>query len=270
MVASLFFDHEGTLWIAATGEGVFAYRFDTNELTNYRHDPKDSTSLSNNNVNDITESHYNDLWFSTSGSGLDRYNYKTKTFENFDMQSNGLSSDCVYSVCESRYGKLLVITNKGFSQFDQSSKSFYNYTIEDGFPLMTANENALYLSAEGEVFLGGVTGLISFNEKDLRFAPKPYNIILNRLSVNGKDVKINDDTGILHNSLCNTKEITLQSQHSVFSIEFAVSNFIPANKDEIIYKLEGFSDKWTETHGQHSITYTNLNPGKYINNKRKK
>lgn len=264
MVASLFFDHEGTLWIAATGEGVFAYRFDTNELTNYRHDPKDSTSLSNNNVNDITESHYNDLWFSTSGSGLDRYNYKTKTFENFDMQSNGLSSDCVYSVCESRYGKLLVITNKGFSQFDQSSKSFYNYTIEDGFPLMTANENALYLSAEGEVFLGGVTGLISFNEKDLRFAPKPYNIILNRLSVNGKDVKINDDTGILHNSLCNTKEITLQSQHSVFSIEFAVSNFIPANKDEIIYKLEGFSDKWTETHGQHSITYTNLNPGKYI------
>lgn len=114
MVASLFFDHEGTLWIAATGEGVFAYRFDTNELTNYRHDPKDSTSLSNNNVNDITESHYNDLWFSTSGSGLDRYNYKTKTFENFDMQSNGLSSDCVYSVCESRYGKLLVITNKDF------------------------------------------------------------------------------------------------------------------------------------------------------------
>ena len=28
----------GTLWIAATGEGVFSYRFDTGKLTNYRHE----------------------------------------------------------------------------------------------------------------------------------------------------------------------------------------------------------------------------------------
>ena len=38
MVADITFDNNGTLWIAATGEGVFSYRFDTNELTNYRHD----------------------------------------------------------------------------------------------------------------------------------------------------------------------------------------------------------------------------------------
>lgn len=263
MVASLFFDHEGTLWIAATGEGVFTYRFDTNVLTNYRHDPKNPGSLSNNNVNNITEGHSNDLWISTSGSGLDLYHYDTGTFENFDVLSNGLSSDCIYAVCESRYGKLLVITNRGFSQFDQSNKTFYNYTIEDGFPLTAVNENALYLSADGKVFLGGVSGLVSFNEKDLQFVPKSYNIILNRLNVNGKEVKVGDDTGILHNSLCSTREITLQSRHSVFTVEFAVSNFIPANKDEIIYKLEGFSDEWINTRGQHFITYTNLNPGTY-------
>ncbi len=263
MVASLFFDHEGTLWIAATGEGVFSYRFDTDVLTNYRHDPHDPTSLSNNNINNITEGHSNDLWFSTSGSGLDLYHYDTKTFENFDVLSNGLSSDCVYAVCESRYGKLLVITNRGFSQFDRSERSFYNYTIDDGFPLTAVNENALYLSDDGEVFLGGVSGLVSFQEKDLQFVSKPYNIILYRLNVNGKEVKVGDNTGILHNSLYSTPEITLRSKHSVFSIEFAVSNFIPANADDIVYRLEGFSDEWIDTRGQPIITYTNLNPGTY-------
>ncbi len=263
MVASVLFDHEGTLWIAVTGEGVFSYRFETNQLTNYRHDPADKKSLSNNNVNNIYEGHNNDLWFSTSGSGLDLFDFKTKTFDNFDLLNNGLASDCVYAVCESRYGNLLVITNRGFSHFDRNTKRFFNYTIEDGFPLTAVNENALYLSNTGEVYLGGVTGLVSFQERDLQFAPKPYNIVLIRLTVNGKDVKVGDDTGILTSSLCSTNHITLRSEHSVFTVEFAESNFIPANNDEIVYRLEGFSNEWISAKGRHFITYTNLNPGNY-------
>ena len=53
MVASLCFDKNGTLWIAATGEGVYSYRFDSGELTNYSHNPATPNSLSNNNINNI-------------------------------------------------------------------------------------------------------------------------------------------------------------------------------------------------------------------------
>ena len=73
MVADLEMDNNGTLWIAATGEGVFTYRFDTNKLTNYRHDVTHPHSLSNNNVNNIMQDSQGNLWFSTSGSGLDLY-----------------------------------------------------------------------------------------------------------------------------------------------------------------------------------------------------
>ncbi len=34
---------------------VFSYRFDTCRLTNYRHDATNPNSLSNNNVNNITQ-----------------------------------------------------------------------------------------------------------------------------------------------------------------------------------------------------------------------
>lgn len=264
MVADITFDTNGTLWIAATGEGVFSYRFDTQQLTNYRHDPAIPNSLSNNNVNNITQDSKGNLWFSTSGSGLDVYRPASNDFENYDKEKNGLASDCIYETQESTTtGKLLLITNEGFSIFNYQTKSFLNYNTENGFPLTAVNENALCVARDGEIFLGGIQGMISFHEMELNFTPKPYNIILSRLIVNGKEINVGDETGILQQSLCHTSEITLDANQTMFSIEFATSNYVPANKDDIIYKLEGFSDDWTNTRGLHNITYTNLNAGVY-------
>lgn len=266
MVASLLIDKEGTLWIAATSEGVYSYRFDSGKLTNYAHNPAIPNSLSNNNVNSIMQDKDGNLWFSTSGSGLDRYRKETNDFENFDMQKDGLASDCIYEVLESsvQKGSLLLITNQGFSQFDYPQKRFYNYGIENGFPLTAVNENALFVTRDGEVFLGGIQGMISFWERKLHFTPKSYDIILSRLLVNGKEVLPGDETGILEQSICHTPEIRLRADQSMFSVEYATSNFIPANRDEIVYRLEGFSDEWNHTYRKQTvITYTNLNPGKY-------
>lgn len=266
MVSSLCFDRKGTLWIAATGKGVFAYRFENNSLKVYVHDSDSPNSISNNNINNITEDSQGNLWFSTSGSGLDRYRKATDDFENFDAEKNGLSSNCVYQVQESstHKGHLLLTTNQGFSQFDYHQKHFTNHGIETGFPFTAVNENSLYVAPDGEIFLGGIQGMISFREKSLNFTPKPYRISFSRLIVNGKEVIAGDETGILEQSLSYSKEITLGSDQSMFSIEYATSNFIPANREEIYYRLEGFSKSWNKAYRQQMlITYTNLNPGTY-------
>ena len=264
MVADIAIDRKGTLWIAATGEGVFSYRFDSGRLTNYRHDPARPRSISNNNVNGITQDSQGDLWFSTSGSGLDRYCPDTDDFENFDQVKNGLASDCIYETRQSPVsGRLLLITNQGFSIFDRKTERFKNYSAENGFPLTAVNENALCVTRDGEIFLGSTQGMISFHEKELDFTPKPYKIILSRLIVNGAEIRVGDQTGILRRALCFTPEITLNANQSMFSIEFATSNYVPANKDDILYKLEGFSDDWNSTRGLNNITYTNLNAGTY-------
>ena len=264
MVADVTFDNNGTLWIAATGEGVFSYRFDSRKLTNYRHDAANPHSISNNNVNNIMQDSKGNLWFSTSGSGLDRYRPSTDDFENFDQVKNGLASDCIYETQESpTSGKLLLITNQGFSIFDCRNKQFQNFSTENGFPLTAVNENALCVTRDGEIFLGSTQGMISFHEMELNFTPKPYKIILSRLIVNGTEIQVGDNTGILQQSLYCTPEITLNANQSMFSIEFATSNYVAANKDDIIYKLAGFSNDWNSTRGQHTITYTNLNAGTY-------
>ena len=264
MVADVMFDEKGTLWLAVTGEGVFKYRFDTDTLTNYRYDPNSPNCISNNNVNNISQDREGRLWLSTSGSGLDLYNPETQKFENFDMAKNGLASDCVYKTWVSPIsGKLLLITNQGFSIFDRKTQRFQNYSAENGFPFTAVNENALCVTHDGEIFLGGTQGMISFHEMELNFTPKPYHIVLSRLIVNGKAVNVGDETGILHKALCHTQDITLHADQNMFTIEFATSNFVAANKDNILYKLEGFSDNWNSTHNLHNITYTNLNAGTY-------
>ena len=158
---------------------------------------------------------------------------------------------------------MLLTTNQGFTLFDYYTKLFYNYDNENGFPFTTLNENSLYQCKDGEIFLGGIKGMVSFYEKSLNIPPKPYDIFQVGLWVNGEEVGINDKTGILKSSFYDTSAITLKSDHSVLNLEFAVSNYIAANQHEFVYRLEGFSNGWTKIYKQRTITYTNLSPGDY-------
>ena len=264
MTADVIFDAEGALWIAATGEGVFRYQFEDKRLTNFRHDPDNANSLSNNNVYNIALDSQGNLWFSTSGSGLDMFRPETGDFKNYDRHKDGLIDDCVYAVKESSVsGKLLLITNGGFSLFDTRTGQFSNYNIENGFPLTGINENGLCVTRDGEVFLASTHGMVSFHESELAFTPKPYKIILSRLIVNDTEVQVGDDTGILHQSLDYVSEISIPAEYSMFTIEFSTSNYVAANRADIVYRLEGFSDQWTAIRDHYSVTYTNLSAGTY-------
>ncbi len=265
-VSDVYIDHRHTLWISVPGEGVYAYNFESQQLKLYRHDPSRPNSLSNNSVNSITQDSRHNLYFCTAGRGLDVYRYESDDFENYDSQNSGLSGDCVYNVCESKPGELFLTTSQGFSVFCVEAKRCYNYNKDNGFPLSPINENTLYLTREREVFLGGIQGMISFDQQALTFTEKPYDITFTNLYVNGVEITANDDTNILHTSLFTAPHITLKSNHTTITIEFAVSNYIAANEEYIIYQLEGFSKEWTTAQDRHYITYTNLNPGDYTLN----
>lgn len=262
MVADLEFDKNGVLWLAVTGEGVFSYDFKKDALTHYAY-RRGEPGISNNNVNSIFCDSENKIWFCTSGSGLDCLDQRTGTFQNYDVSNSGLLGDCVYKVCEGEHKELLMITNQGFSCFDYRNGTIRNYVSENGFPLNSLNENALFMSREKEVFLGGTSGMVTFSLDKLNYRPKPYHILWTRLVVNGKEIKVNDASGILSHELNHTSRITLKADQNMFSVYFSTSNYIPENREEMEYLLDGFSKEWTKVREQPVITYTNLNAGTY-------
>ena len=94
-------------------------------------------------------------------------------------------------------------------------------------------------------------------------SPKAIKSILSACLSTGKPYKSTMTTGFCNTLFTDSPQITLKADQSMFSIEYAISNYIPSNRDDLEYFLEGFSKNWTGLYGQHTITYTNLNPGKY-------
>ena len=252
-------DHRGVLWIVGNNKGACAYHFDTGKLSIYKNKSANKQSLSSNSINSIYEDSRNRLWFCTNENGLDLYRRETDDFENFDMDRNGLASNVIYNLCELSPDRLLVTTDKGFSILDLPQKRFTNY---DKLPLSCINENALFKNRQGEIFIGGTTGIISFFEKDLEETPRSYRIYPFRLVVNGEEIHVGGEDGILEKDITYTPPITLKADQNIFSIEYVTTDYIPFNKDKIVYRLEGFSQAWNSLE-QNVITYTNLNPGKY-------
>jgi signal transduction histidine kinase/ligand-binding sensor domain-containing protein/DNA-binding response OmpR family regulator len=262
-VLCLFFDSKNRLWFSVHGEGVFRYDFQTGELKNYRYDANNPNSISGIGINNIFQDHKFRLWFGTIENGLCLYRPETDDFVTYDTKNSGLLSNSISEILESRYGYLLIATGHGFSRFDADRNVFYNYNTKNGFPLSTINDGAAYITNDGEIFLGGVTGLVSFYEKELNKLPKPYHINLERLVVNNKEIKPNEDNHILTEAILMAQKINLNHQHGIFSIEFSTSNYIPSNQKELEYRLIGFDEQWTDTKSRNEVTYTNLNPGTY-------
>ncbi|MGN0309850.1 MAG: two-component regulator propeller domain-containing protein, partial [Bacteroides sp.] len=160
-------DARGRLWIGGAQRGAYCYDFATRELKLYSHQADDPNSLSSNGVSSIDVDDEGRLWFCLSETGLDLYRPETDDFLHFDERRNGLLSNCVYGACSISPNQLLVITDKGFSCLDIAKGSFRNVDVSSGLPLSAINQKALFKTADHQIFIGGIDGLVSFAPEDL-------------------------------------------------------------------------------------------------------
>jgi two-component sensor histidine kinase len=77
-------------------------------------------------------------------------------------------------------------------------------------------------------------------------------------------VEINVNNSPLKKSITETKEIELSYSQNVFSFEFSALDYISPYKNRYAYMMEGFDENWIYSGNRRYITYTNLDPGKYI------
>ena len=73
-------DHRGKLWIATTGNGLYAYDVRSGSLDTYTHDRNDPSSMSHNSISSIAIDRDNRLWIGTDGAGLCRYDAGSDSF----------------------------------------------------------------------------------------------------------------------------------------------------------------------------------------------
>lgn len=252
-------DHDKKIWIGTKREGIFIADPVSRKIT--RHD-KYNSGLNSNDIFKFYQDSNNRIWVSTTGGGLSLYDSKLKDFKSFTQDNYGLPSNLIYGIQESKFNNFWIATSKGLVRFDVEKDHFYFFDHESGFPLREINQSSLLLTTDGHLFVGGVSGLVSFEEqasiKRLKLE-KPY---ISELIINNKKVSPSEDQ-LIQSDIPFLSKITLEQNHTSLTLNFASGNYIQTHKSKFLYKMQGFDNEWIDPQGQFSASYTNLSPGDY-------
>ncbi len=122
-------DNEGLIWIG-TADGLNSFNKKTSKFTQYKNDPNNLNSLSNNNVWTIFIDSKNMIWIGTE-DGLncyDKFKNKFISYKNDPKNLNSISSNFVTAVAEDSKGNLWVGTKgTGMDKLDRKLGVFTHY-----------------------------------------------------------------------------------------------------------------------------------------------
>jgi ligand-binding sensor domain-containing protein/signal transduction histidine kinase/AraC-like DNA-binding protein len=251
----LFEDSKKNVWIA-TNSGTYILDPVSNKIKTFT---VNDNSSKFDDINLIQEDARGVIWLGSYDAGLIRYQpAQNKT--SFYTMKNGLPSNVILGILEDEQRNLWVSTDNGLSKFDR--KVFKTYTVQDGLPGNVFNYNSFYKDSKGEFFFGGYNGLVSFFPSEIKENKRVPKAIFTRLRLFNKTVVIGDESDLLRRNISLTREITFSHSQNIFSVEFAVLNYIKSEKNKYAYKLEGLDKEWNYV-TTPSASFYNLPSGTY-------
>ncbi|MGN1246570.1 MAG: two-component regulator propeller domain-containing protein [Muribaculaceae bacterium] len=263
-IYKLCLDHSDNIWVGTTRTGLYRIAAKDGKVDHFNIDGNSADS--DNFIVSVIEDSKGTLWFSTdSGSliNLQFYNGKVQTgVIDFDgLISQGL----VYSIFEDKQSRLWITTDQGLFQYNLNSKALTLYSKVNGLPSTSFNYNSVLELSSGEILIGTIEGLISFNPNSLQVAkPRKYDIHLNSLSINGKAITVNEPGSPLTQAIDFTDKIILSyDQARQFYIDYGAVTPLNIAVVEYLVKMDGIDKNWRNVGNQRRFYAYNLQPGSY-------
>lgn len=259
-IRNFYEDSRHNLWIGTT-EGLNVLRNDSSRIDWIK--PRDETQNKRfpRIINCVLEDARGTIWIGSYYGGLTRYDRASNTFINFSRK-DGLPNDNVLGILDDERGNLWISTSNGLSRFDTVKRVFKNYTVADGLPGNEFIPNTHYKDASGEMFFGGLNGLVSFRPNTIETNDFAAPVVFTGLKLFNTPVLIGGPDELLQRDINLTREITFTHAQNIFTLDFALLNYIKPEKNAYAYRLEGFEKNWNYVK-MSSATYTNLPPGTY-------
>ena len=255
-------DKHDNLWIAS--RGVYKHNLHTGETKPFFHDPANPSSLSNNNAIKMFIDSSDRLWIGTSGGGINLFDYDRATFSRFTSENSGLRNNYVSNIAESPLGFLYVTTTRGLSYFHPESDSDIHSPSHDELSLNSLFNGGITIQDNGRVYVAGMNGMVSFNERDILDDVKPLTLHFTSLMVNNREVLPGDETGLITTTLPYADDLTFNHKQSILRFEFASDHIVTQNRYQYIYRVRGLSNDWIPLQdGRNEINLMNLDAGKY-------
>lgn len=211
------------------------------------------------NIEDLINGDNNDLWLSLLGGGLahfDKATGKSKIYTTKD----GLSNNTCNGLLKDRNGNIWVATNHGLSRFNPKTEKFRIFGMEDGLKIDEFTSDNTYLAPDGEMFFGGMGGVVSFYPDSL--TDNHSEKVTPPLLI--EDFTVSGINRYFSKPVYSCDTIFLQKGDNNFQATFASLDFRNAEKIKYRYRLKGENDDFVQTDFRHRfLNYANLVPGIY-------
>lgn len=261
----------GELWFG-TVDGLRMFNPENNQWTYYQHDTKDSNSLSHNFCYAVMEDSKGLIWIGTP-EGLNMLDRSTGKFRVF-TQADGLPTNHIITILEDNLHRIWLGSTNGLSVLEienikgVNQYQFTNFDEKDGLQSNVFNEKAAFKCKNGDLIFGGISGFNLFDPLQIKLKNLESKTVITDLQIFNQSISPNvpiDDEHIIDQTISYIQQITLKHQFNLFSLEFSNLNYFFPQSRRYQYILEGFQSEWLTTGSdKRQVTYTNLNPGKYV------
>jgi signal transduction histidine kinase/ligand-binding sensor domain-containing protein/CheY-like chemotaxis protein/AraC-like DNA-binding protein len=259
-------DTNGNLFIGTYGGGLNYLNVEYKQFTRFFDATEEKRFMPGQVVFAVYLDARNKLWIGTEGDGLIVYDRDKQTSRYFN-EKNKLANNTVYAIQNADNKSVWISTNKGLSNIDLDKNTVSNFDQSDGLQAGQFNVGSvIYDKQNHAMYFGGTEGLNIFNPNEVNksyFKPK---VIITGLQIFGNQVEVGDhgrNVPVLSQALNETKQLVLQPDQAVFSIQYTSLNYAYPQKGEFAYKLDGLDKTWNFVGNQRSATYRYLAPGDY-------
>ena len=298
-VHALFFDSKHYLWVA-THNGLSKMDTKTGKCINYVNDPKDSLSLRQGSLNNITEdkngniwicsdymyrldqktgkfSHYfmgvaslvnmhvdasGELWV-TGPDGLFYFNKEKNNFIKFTCPAFPGGLEEVLGIVEDLHGNLWVSNSIKIIRISRDRNAVEVFNESQGVRLTVGIWMRNIRSKDGRLFLGNSKGYYSFKPEELISERTPPLLQFVNLKLGSQDI-LPGSNGILREPLWRTNHFELDHTQNTFSLEFIAFDYRSTGDIKYLYKLENYDEEWRDIGSESRAMFFNLPPGKYV------
>lgn len=271
-VTSLCWGDDHTLFFGTASQGVGTMDMRTREIQRVQ-GQGGSVKLSNDGVNQVYRDSRGLIWIATR-EGLNVYDMRRHKFLDLSSVAEAKGS-FIAAVTEDQERNMWVSTGrkvirvtvasdgKGSYLFDSRA-----YNSEDGLQNCDFNQRSIKTLHNGIIAIGGLYGVNVFAPEHIRYNKMLPNVMFTGLSLFDEAVKVEqlyDGRVLIEKELNDVENVEFDYKQNIFSVSFASDNYNLPEKTQYIYKLEGFNNDWlTLPLGVHTVTFTNLAPGKYV------
>jgi signal transduction histidine kinase/ligand-binding sensor domain-containing protein len=257
-VLSLYEDHEHTIWAGTNAGGLNRLNRVTGKFTSYFNTNNPGLTC----IINLYEDKAGRFWAGTYLRGLFEFNRKSGVCTRNINEASGLLHNTVDGIIEDASGKLWILSERGFSQYDPNTGIIKEFKAENILPGKDVYDTGLNPSfyTTGIIPYAVRNGLAVFDPKDLLSNPFPPVVHLQNIMYSNPMADSKTSKNI---SAYGLKMLELPFNQNRIHFYYIGLHYDNPAQNQYAYKLDGYDKDWIQAGSTRNVTYTNLSPGTY-------